>query len=116
MSNHTPPSRGLSPDDALPPVEPPSAGFILQLFIVPGVIVVVVTLVTLLLTSMAVVREKEIGTMEQIMVTPITRIEFVLGKTVPFALIGFADVLIIACCWVWLTVEMSRPAPRVVIR
>ena len=41
-------------------------------FYVPGVIVIVVTLVTLLLTSMAVVREKEIGTMEQIMVTPIT--------------------------------------------
>jgi ABC-2 type transport system permease protein len=64
-------------------------------FYVPGVLVVVVTLVTLLLTSMAVVREKEIGTMEQIMVTPITPTEFILGKTVPFALIGFADVLIV---------------------
>jgi len=64
-------------------------------YFVPAVIVIVVTLVTLLLTSMAVVREKEIGTMEQIMVTPITRIEFVLGKTVPFALIGFADVIIV---------------------
>jgi ABC-2 type transport system permease protein len=64
-------------------------------FYVPGVIVVVVTLVTLLLTSMAVVREKEIGTIEQIMVTPITPLEFVLGKTVPFALIGFIDVLVV---------------------
>ncbi len=64
-------------------------------FFVPGVIVVVVTLVTLLLTSMAVVREKEIGTMEQIMVTPITATEFVLGKTIPFALIGFADVIVL---------------------
>ncbi len=64
-------------------------------YFVPAVIVVVVTLVTLLLTSMAVVREKEIGTMEQIMVTPITAAEFVLGKTVPFALIGLADVLIV---------------------
>ena len=61
-------------------------------FFVPGVLVVVVALATLLLTSMAVVREKEIGTMEQIMVTPITSAEFILGKTVPFALIGFADV------------------------
>ena len=52
-------------------------------------------LITLMLTSMAVVREKEIGTMEQIMVTPITSAEFILGKTVPFALIGFADVLLI---------------------
>ncbi len=64
-------------------------------FFVPGVIVVVVTLVTLLLTSMAVVREKEIGTMEQIMVTPITATEFVLGKIIPFALIGFADVIVL---------------------
>jgi ABC-2 type transport system permease protein len=48
-----------------------------------------------MLTSMAVVREKEMGTMEQIMVTPITPLEFILGKTVPFALVGFADVLVI---------------------
>jgi len=64
-------------------------------FYVPGVLVVVVSIVTLLLTSMAVVREKEIGTMEQILVTPITPSEFILGKTVPFALIGLTDVLIV---------------------
>jgi ABC-2 type transport system permease protein len=64
-------------------------------FYVPGVIAVIVMLITLMLTSMAVVREKEIGTMEQILVTPITPVEFILGKTVPFALIGFADVLLI---------------------
>ncbi len=64
-------------------------------FYVPGVIATLVMLITLLLTSMAVVREKEIGTMEQIMVTPITPLEFILGKTVPFALVGFADVILI---------------------
>lgn len=64
-------------------------------FYVPGVIAIIVMLITLMLTSMAVVREKEIGTMEQIMVSPITASEFILGKTVPFALIGFADVLLI---------------------
>lgn len=64
-------------------------------FYVPGVIAIIVMLITLMLTSMAVVREKEIGTMEQIMVTPITSGEFILGKTVPFALIGFADVILI---------------------
>ena len=51
--------------------------------------------VALMLPAMAVVREKEIGTMEQIMVTPITPVEFVLGKTVPFALVGFADVILV---------------------
>ena len=58
-------------------------------------IVIVVSLVSLLLTSMAVVREKEIGTIEQIMVTPITPVEFILGKTLPFALIAFVDVTLI---------------------
>jgi ABC-2 type transport system permease protein len=61
-------------------------------FFVPGVLVIVVSVVTMLLTSMAVVREREIGTMEQIMVTPITPMEFILGKTIPFAVIGFIDV------------------------
>ena len=64
-------------------------------YFVPGVIVLVVSLVSLLLTSMAVVREKEIGTMEQIMVTPITGVEFILGKTIPFAVIAFVDVTLI---------------------
>jgi ABC-2 type transport system permease protein len=64
-------------------------------FYVPGVIAIMVMLITLLLTSMAIVREKEIGTMEQIMVTPIRPLEFILGKTVPFALIGFIDVIVI---------------------
>jgi ABC-2 type transport system permease protein len=64
-------------------------------FYVPGVIAIVVMLITLMLTSMAVVREKEIGTIEQIMVAPITPAEFILGKTLPFALIGFADVVLV---------------------
>ncbi len=64
-------------------------------FYVPGVIAIIVMLITLMLTSMAVVREKEIGTIEQIMVTPITSTEFILGKTVPFAVIGFVDVALI---------------------
>lgn len=64
-------------------------------FYVPGVIAIVVMLITLMLTSMAVVREKEIGTIEQIMVTPITSAEFILGKTLPFALIGFANVVLV---------------------
>jgi ABC-2 type transport system permease protein len=50
---------------------------------------------------MAVVREKEIGTIEQIMVTPITPAEFILGKTIPFALIGFAEVLLVTAIGVF---------------
>jgi ABC-2 type transport system permease protein len=64
-------------------------------FFVPGVIATIVTIVTLMLTSMAVVREKEVGTMEQLIVTPITPWEFILGKTLPFALISMADVILV---------------------
>ena len=64
-------------------------------FFVPGVIALIVSLVTLMLTSMAVVREKEIGTMEQIIATPITPAEFILGKTLPFVLIALIDVALV---------------------
>lgn len=70
-------------------------------YFVPGVIAILVMLITLMLTGMAVVREKEIGTMEQVMVTPITPAEFILGKTLPFALIGFADVLLVTAAGVF---------------
>ncbi|HZW35481.1 MAG: ABC transporter permease [Deltaproteobacteria bacterium] len=76
-------------------------------FYVPGVIALIVMLVTLMLTSMAVVREKEIGTIEQILVSPITPLEFTLGKTLPFALVGYADVLLIAAIGVlWFDVPI----------
>lgn len=62
---------------------------------VPGVIAIVIMLICLLLTSMAVVREREIGTMEQLMVTPLRPIDLMLGKTIPFAIIGFLDVFLV---------------------
>ena len=64
-------------------------------YFVPGIMAILVTIVTLILTSMAVVREKEIGTMEQLIVTPIRPAEFMLGKTLPFGLIGFIDVAVV---------------------
>ena len=64
-------------------------------YFIPGVVVNIITLVTLSLTAMAIVREKEIGTMEQLMVTPIRPIELILGKTLPFVLVGFWDMLLV---------------------
>ncbi|MDD4600645.1 putative multidrug ABC transporter permease YbhR [bioreactor metagenome] len=64
-------------------------------FYVPGVIAAIVMLVTLLLTSMSVVREKEMGTMEQIVVTPIKPIEFILGKTMPSIILGFVNMIFV---------------------
>jgi ABC-2 type transport system permease protein len=61
-------------------------------FYVPAVIANIVFIITMILSSMAVVREKEVGTMEQLIVTPIRKSEFILGKTLPFVIIGFIDV------------------------
>jgi ABC-2 type transport system permease protein len=64
-------------------------------FYVPGIMAFLIMLVTLLLTTMAIVREREIGTMEQLIVSPIRPVELILGKTIPFALIGYVDVLLV---------------------
>lgn len=61
-------------------------------YFVPGVLVNIAALVTVMLTAMSIVREKEIGTMEQLMVTPIRPVELMLGKTLPFAVIGMAQI------------------------
>jgi ABC-2 type transport system permease protein len=66
-----------------------------RIYFVPGVVVNIVTLVTLMLTAMAIVREKEIGTMEQLMVTPIQPLELIIGKTAPFALVGLLDTALV---------------------
>jgi ABC-2 type transport system permease protein len=65
-------------------------------FFVPGVIGSLTLVLVVALTAFAVVREREIGTLEQIMVTPIRPAEFILGKTLPFFLIGLFDVSLIA--------------------
>ena len=59
-----------------------------KFYYVPGLIAVMLMVISLLLTSIAIVREKEIGTIEQVMVTPIRRTEFIAGKTLPFLITG----------------------------
>jgi ABC-2 type transport system permease protein len=58
-------------------------------YMVPGIVAVLLTMVTMMLTAMAIVRERESGTLEQLMVTPISTPVFILGKTIPFAILGF---------------------------
>lgn len=65
-------------------------------FYVPAVITNILFVITMLLSAMAIVREKEIGTIEQVIVTPIRKGEFILGKTLPFVLIGYIDVALIS--------------------
>ncbi len=59
-----------------------------QLFMVPGILVILVTLVGAFLSALNIVKEKEIGTIEQINVTPIKKYQFILGKLIPFWVLG----------------------------
>ena len=65
-------------------------------FNVPAIIVQILVVVTLLLTSMAIVKEKEFGTMEQLAVTPIRSSELIIGKALPYAFIGMVDITLIS--------------------
>ena len=64
-------------------------------FMVPGIVGLLLSLITLILTSLAVVKEKEIGTMEQLIVTPLKPYQIIIGKLVPFVVLSFAAVIII---------------------
>ncbi|HUP20103.1 MAG TPA: ABC transporter permease, partial [Gemmatimonadota bacterium] len=76
-----------------------------RMYNVPAVIGVVLLLMCLLLTALAVAREREIGTLEQLMVTPLTPTELMLGKTLPVAAIGLIDlVLVTAVAVFWFEV------------
>jgi ABC-2 type transport system permease protein len=56
--------------------------------VVPGIVALLLTIVTMLLTALGLVREREIGTLEQLNVTPIRKIELIIGKVLPFAILG----------------------------
>jgi len=60
-------------------------------YMIPGIISILLTIITMLLTSLAIVKEREIGTLEQLMVTPISSGQIIAGKTIPFALLGFIE-------------------------
>lgn len=66
-----------------------------RIYFVPGVLANIVAILTIMMTAMAIVREKELGTMEQVMVTPIRPIELIIGKAIPFALVGLFNMVTI---------------------
>jgi ABC-2 type transport system permease protein len=63
-------------------------------YMIPGVAVILITMVTALLTGFSIVREKEAGTLEQLMVTPLKPIHVVIGKAVPFFIIGLVELMV----------------------
>jgi ABC transporter DrrB family efflux protein len=71
-------------------------------FFVPGLVGIIMQLVTLFLTAFAIVRERELGTLEQLFVTPVGRAGLLLGKLVPYALVGFLEMLVVLSVMVFL--------------
>ena len=87
-------------------------------FMIPGVLAMLLLVVTTNLSSMGIVREKELGTLEQLNVTPLRRWELIVGKLLPYALIGMLDALLVigvAVLWfqiplrgsVWLLIALT---------
>jgi ABC transporter DrrB family efflux protein len=71
-------------------------------FFLPGLVGIILQLVTLFLTAFAVVRERELGTLEQLFVTPVGRVGLIVGKLVPYAVIGFVETLLALAVMVYL--------------
>jgi ABC-2 type transport system permease protein len=70
-------------------------------FMIPGLMGIILQMLTMLLTSMAIVREREQGTIEQLIVTPIRSLELIVGKVAPYVLIAFWDLIEILVIGVW---------------
>jgi ABC-2 type transport system permease protein len=76
-------------------------------FMIPGILALLLLVITTNLSSMGIVREKELGTLEQLNVTPLRRWELILGKLLPYALVGMIDVvLVLAIAVTWFQVPL----------
>ncbi len=64
-------------------------------FMVPGILALLLMVITMLLSSLAIVKEKELGTLEQLNVTPIRPWQLIIGKLIPFVIVGFVDILLV---------------------
>jgi len=64
-------------------------------FMIPGIVGLLLSIITLILTSLGIVKEKEIGTLEQLIVTPIKSWQLIMGKLIPFVILGFIAVMVV---------------------
>ena len=79
-----------------------------QHFFVPGIVAFVVMLITLLLTSIAIIKEKEAGTIEQLIVTPLKPIELIMGKTIPYIIISLTQMVVVTIIAIfWFEIPLS---------
>lgn len=87
-----------------------------QNFVIPGLVGLIMQNITILLTAFALVREKERGTIEQLMVSPVTAPELILGKLVPYIVIGYLDFLFaLALGVVWFAVPIMGSLPLLLL-
>ncbi len=99
-------ARGIRIESQLPVSVNPTILFNPMLnptwYMVPGLVVILVTMVTSLLTAFSIVKEKEKGTLEQLLVTPIRSVHIIAGKCIPFLVIGLVEImifLVLATLW-----------------
>jgi len=79
-----------------------------QHFFVPGIVAFVIMLIALLLTSIAIIKEKEAGTMEQLIVTPLMPIELIIGKTIPYIVISMVQMVVVTTIAIfWFQIPLS---------
>jgi ABC-2 type transport system permease protein len=84
-----------------------------QHFFVPGIVAFLIMLISLLLTSIAIIKEREAGTMEQLIVTPLKPIELIIGKTIPYVIIAIGQMVMVtvfAIYWFEIPLAGSPPA------
>jgi len=67
-------------------------------YMIPGIVVALICIISMMLSAMSLVKEKEIGTLEQLMVTPLTRIQILLGKILPFLFLTFIELAVVMTC------------------
>jgi ABC-type multidrug transport system permease subunit len=85
-------------------------------FLVPGLIGVIMQLITMFLTSLSIVGERERGTLEQVLVTPIGALGLMLGKITPYAIIGFTDMLLVLAAMHWIFgVPIAGSVPLLIV-
>ena len=84
-----------------------------QNFFVPGIVAFVVMLISLLMTSIAIIKERENGTMEQLIVTPLKPIELIIGKTIPYTIISLAQMVMgMLFALFWFEVPLAGSIPE----
>jgi len=82
-----------------------------QNFFVPGIVAFLIMLISLLFTSMAIIKEKEAGTMEQLIVTPLRPVELIVGKTIPYILISLGQMVMVTTLAIfWFEVPLEGSA------